>query len=103
MNKLKDIVKNSNSRMMVVTFVKADGTTRTMYCKKGVKRFKPQTSKRTYIKVASRKGVKIRGYKVKDLDIVRVFDCEKKEYRCFKMSTVVRLTCGNKLWSVENA
>ena len=78
MNKLEDIIKNSNSRMMVVTFVKADGTTRTMYCKNGVKRFKPQTSKRTYIKVASRKGVKIRGYKVKDLNVIRVFDLKRK-------------------------
>lgn len=103
MNKLKDIIKNSNSRMMVVTFVKADGTVRKMFCKKGVRRFKPQTSKPLYIKVASRKGVKIRGYKVKDLDIVRVFDCEKKEYRCFKLSSVIRLTCGNRIWSDENA
>ena len=86
---LRDLINQSNARMMVVTFVKTDGTLRKMYCKKGIKRFK--------------KKCNVRKYTNRCEDTIRVYDCEVKGYRAFKLDSVVRLTCGNKIWSDKNA
>lgn len=100
MNNLRDIINNSNSRMMVVWFVKADGTHRIMYCKKGIQRFKKQTHKYSYIKQARNKANFIaKRVRASNPNIINVWDCESKGYRSFKLDSVISLSCGNKKWS----
>lgn len=70
--------------MIVVEFVKKDGTLRKMYAKVGVSRFRKKVSRK---------------YKLSDPKTITVWDCESKGYRNINVTSVVSFNCGNKNWS----
>ena len=75
----KDVIKSTAGSTFTVTFIKSDGTERTMLAKVGVKKFlSKRVGKRT----------------VKDNpNLVRVFDMESKSYKSFKLDTVKEFKC----------
>ena len=79
---LRSTIASTNSRMFVVRFIKQDGTERTMYAKTGIKRH------------LSKKPNKRKVSNVNN-DIMRVFDCESKSYKSFKLSSVTEFSCRN--------
>ena len=78
---LRSTINSTHSRMFVVSFIKQDGSERTMYCKTQIKRY---LSKRPDKRV------------LKNINpsIVRVFDMESKSYKSFKLSSVFEFRCG---------
>lgn len=79
---LRSTIASTHSRMFVVRFTKQDGTTRVMYAKTGVKRhLSKNPNKRKVINT--------------NPNIVRVYDCESKSYKSFKLSSVVEFRSGN--------
>lgn len=74
-------VKDTNSTMFTVLFVKANGELRKMYCKTGVKRFLSKNPNK-----AKKKSFG---------ENITVWDCEKKQYRSFKPSSVIEFRCKN--------
>ena len=78
---LRSTIASTHSRMFVVRFTKQDGTTRTMYAKTGLKRFLSKNPNKR--KVSSTNP-----------NIVRVYDCESKSYKSFKLETVSEFRCG---------
>ena len=81
---LRNEISKTNASLFRVSFVKANGEHRTMYCKTKIKRF---LSKRPNKKVV--KNV--------NQDIVRVFDCQSKSYKSFKLSSVTEFVGNNKV------
>ena len=79
---LRSTIASTHSRMFVVRFIKQDGTERTMYAKTGIKRH------------LSKKPNKRKVSNVNN-DIMRVFDCESKSYKSFKLSSVIEFSCRN--------
>ena len=79
---LRSTIASTHSRMFVVSFIKQDGTERTMYAKTGIKRH------------LSKKPNKRKVSNVNN-DIMRVFDCESKSYKSFKLSSVIEFSCRN--------
>ena len=79
---LRNEINKTNASLFRVSFVKANGENRTMYAKIGIKRY---LSKRPNKKVV--KNV--------NQDIVRVFDCQSKSYKSFKLSSVTEFSCRN--------
>ena len=78
---LRSTIASTHSRMFVVRFIKQDGVERTMYAKTGIKRFLSKNpSKR---KVSNNNP-----------NIVRVYDCESKSYKSFKLESVTEFKCG---------
>ena len=75
----KDVIKSTAGSTFTVTFIKSDGTERTMLAKVGVKKFlSKRVGKRT----------------VKDNpNLVRVFDMESKSYESFKLESVKEFKC----------
>ena len=78
---LRSTINSTHSRMFVVSFIKQDGTTRTMYAKTGLKRYLSK-------KVNKRKVQR------NNNDVVCVFDCQSKSYKSFKLSSVFEFRCG---------
>ena len=78
---MSTLIAKSNSRLMTVTFVKADGTLRTMYAKTNIKRHLTKTKKRSTPK--------------QNDSLVRLFDVEKKQYRSIKLDSIKSYRCGN--------
>ena len=78
---LRSAIASTHSRMFVVRFTKQDGSTRVMYCKTEIKRH------------LSKKPNKRKVSNVNN-DIVRVFDCETKSYKSFKLDSVLSFRCG---------
>ena len=78
---LRSTIASTHSRMFVVRFTKQDGTTRVMYAKTGVKRHLSKNPNKR--KVSSTNP-----------NIVRVYDCESKSYKSFKLETVSEFKCG---------
>ena len=78
---LRSTIASTNSRMFVVRFTKQDGTTRTMYAKTGLKRFLSKNPNKR--KVSNNNP-----------NIVRVYDCESKSYKSFKLDSVLSFRCG---------
>ena len=78
---LRSTINSTHSRMFVVSFIKQDGTTRTMYAKTGLKRFLSKSPNKR--KVTNTNP-----------NIVRVYDCESKSYKSFKLSSVFEFRCG---------
>ena len=78
---LRSTINSTHSRMFVVRFTKQDGTTRVMYAKTGVKRHLSKNPNKR---------------KVSNINpnIVRVYDCESKSYKSFKLETVREFRCG---------
>ena len=81
---LRKEINKTNASLFRVSFVKANGENRTMYCKTQIKRY---LSKRTNKRVV--KNV--------NQDIVRVFDCQSKSYKSFKLSSVTEFIGNNKV------
>lgn len=81
---LKDIISNSNSKMMVVEFVKKDNSIRTMYAKTGVKKFLSKKPNKRKV--------------VKKENTINVYDAEAKAYRSFNLDSVIKLSVGNVVW-----
>lgn len=79
---LRSTITSTHSRMFVVRFTKQDGSTRVMYAKTGIKRY------------ISKKHNKRKVSNVNN-DIMRVFDCESKSYKSFKLSSVIEFSCRN--------
>ena len=78
---LRSTIASTHSRMFVVRFTKQDGTTRVMYAKTGIKRHLSKNPNKR--KVSSTNP-----------NIVRVYDCESKSYKSFKLETVLEFKCG---------
>ena len=79
---LRKEINKTNASLFRVSFVKANGEHRTMYCKTQIKRY---LSKRPDKRVL----------KNTNPNIVRVFDMESKSYRSFKLSSVFEFRSGN--------
>lgn len=78
---LRSTINSTHSRMFVVSFIKQDGSERTMYAKTGLKRYLSK-------KVNKRKVQR------NNTDVVCVFDCQSKSYKSFKLSSVFEFRCG---------
>ena len=78
---LRSTINSTHSRMFVVSFIKQDGSLRTMYAKTGVKRC--LSKKQNKRKVSNTNP-----------NIVRVYDCESRSYKSFKLDSVRELRCG---------
>ena len=78
---LRSAINSTHSRMFVVSFIKQDGSTRTMYAKTGVKRCLSKNPNKRKVNNTNQ-------------NIVRVYDCESKSYKSFKLSSVFEFRCG---------
>lgn len=85
---LHSTIASTHSRMFVVRFIKQDGSERTMYAKTGIKRY------------ISKKHNKRKVSNVNN-DIMRVFDCESKSYKSFKLSSVIEFRSGCVIFKKE--
>lgn len=79
---LRSTIASTHSRMFVVRFTKQDGTTRVMYAKTGIKRHLSKNPNKRKVSNVNK-------------DIMRVFDCESKSYKSFKLSSVIEFSCRN--------
>jgi hypothetical protein len=78
---LRSTINSTHSKCFTVRFIKQDGSERTMYAKTGVKRFLSK-------KVNKRKVSNT------NPNIIRVYDCESKSYKSFKLDSVQEFRCG---------
>lgn len=78
---LRSTINSTHSRMFVVRFTKQDGTERTMYAKTGVKRHLSKNPNKRKVSNTNQ-------------NLVRVYDCESKSYKSFKLETVREFRCG---------
>ncbi len=78
---LRNEINKTNASLFRVSFVKANGEHRTMYCKTQIKRC---LSKRPNKRKVQRTNN----------DVVCVFDCQSKSYKSFKLSSVFEFRCG---------
>lgn len=81
---LRKEINKTNASLFRVSFVKANGEHRTMYAKVGIKRFLSKKPNKKVIKNVNQ-------------DIVRVFDCQSKSYKSFKLSSVTEFVGNNKV------
>ena len=81
---LRKEINKTNASLFRVSFVKANGENRTMYAKVGIKRFLSKKPNKKVIKNTNQ-------------DIVRVFDCQSKSYKSFKLSSVTEFVGNNKV------
>ena len=78
---LRSTIASTHSRMFVVRFTKQDGSTRVMYAKTGIKRYiSKKSNKRKVINT--------------NPNLIRVYDCESKSYKSFKLESVTEFKCG---------
>jgi hypothetical protein len=77
---LRSTINSTHSRMFVVSFIKQDGTTRTMYAKTGLKRFLSKNPNKRKVQRNNN-------------DVVCVFDMESKSYKSFRLSSVTEFRC----------
>ena len=78
---LRKEINKTNASLFRVSFVKANGENRTMYCKTKIKRY---LSKRPNKRVLQDTNP----------NIVRVFDMESKSYKSFKLDSVFEFRSG---------
>lgn len=78
---LRYTIDSTNSRMFVVRFTKQDGSTRVMYAKTGIKRYLSKNPNKRKICNTNQ-------------NLVRVYDCESKSYKSFKLESVTEFKCG---------
>ena len=81
---LRNEINKTNASLFRVSFVKANGEHRTMYAKVGIKRFLSKKPNKKVVKNVNQ-------------DIVRVFDCQSKSYKSFKLSSVTEFVGNNKV------
>ena len=77
-------ISKTNASLFRVSFVKANGEHRTMYCKTQIKRFLSKKPNKKVVKNVNQ-------------DIVRVYDCQSKSYKSFKLSSVTEFVGNNKV------
>lgn len=77
---IKNAILSSNSRCFTVTFLKLDGTIRTMFAKVGVQRFKSKNKKRKYTPSKT---------------CIRVLDMETKQYKSILVKNLISYRCGS--------
>ena len=81
---LRKEINKTNASLFRVSFVKANGENRTMYAKIGIKRYLSKHPDKRIVKNVNQ-------------DIVRVFDCQSKSYKSFKLSSVTEFIGNNKV------
>ena len=81
---LRNEISKTNASLFRVSFVKANGEHRTMYAKTGIKRHLSKNPNKKVVKNVNQ-------------DIVRVFDCQSKSYKSFKLSSVTEFIGNNKV------
>ena len=81
---LRKEINKTNASLFRVNFVKQNGEHRTMYAKVGIKRYLSKNPNK-------RKVTNVNN------DIVRVFDCQSKSYKSFKLSSVTEFVGNNKV------
>ena len=81
---LRNEINKTNASLFRVSFVKANGEHRTMYAKVGIKRYLSKKPNKRVVKNVNQ-------------DIVRVFDCQSKSYKSFKLSSVTEFVGNNKV------
>ena len=81
---LRNEISKTNASLFRVSFVKANGEHRTMYAKVGIKRHLSKKPNKKVVKNVNQ-------------DIVRVFDCQSKSYKSFKLSSVTEFVGNNKV------
>lgn len=81
---LRNEINKTNASLFRVSFVKANGEHRTMYAKIGIKRFLSKKPNKRILNNVNQ-------------DIVRVFDCQSKSYKSFKLSSVTEFVGNNKV------
>ena len=81
---LRNEISKTNASLFRVSFVKANGEHRTMYAKVGIKRHLSKKTNKRVVKNANQ-------------DIVRVYDCQSKSYKSFKLSSVTEFVGNNKV------
>ena len=86
---LRKEINKTNASLFRVSFVKANGENRTMYCKTKIKR---HLSKRPDKRVL----------KNTNPNIVRVFDMESKSYKSFKLDSVFEFCSGKVVLKSNN-
>ena len=86
---LRKEINKTNASLFRVSFVKANGEHRTMYCKTKIKRhLSKHPNKRTV--------------KNTNPNIVRVFDMESKSYKSFKLDSVFEFRSGKVVLKSNN-
>ena len=78
---LRKEINKTNASLFRVSFVKANGEHRTMFCKTQIKRFLSKNPNKKVVKNANP-------------NIVRVFDMESKSYKSFKLDSVFEFRSG---------
>ena len=86
---LRNEISKTNASLFRVSFVKANGEHRTMYCKTQIKRY---LSKRPDKRVLQNTNP----------NIVRVFDMESKSYKSFKLDSVFEFCSGKVVLKSNN-
>ena len=86
---LRNEINKTNASLFRVSFVKANGENRTMYAKVGIKRFLSKRPDKKVVKNANQ-------------DIVRVFDCQSKSYKSFKLDSVFEFRSGKVVLKSNN-
>ena len=81
---LRNEINKTNASLFRVAFIKANGEHRTMYAKVGIKRHLSKKPNKRIVKNVNQ-------------DIVRVFDCQSKSYKSFKLSSVTEFVGNNKV------
>ena len=81
---LRKEINKTNASLFRVSFVKANGEHRTMYAKTGIKRHLSKNPNKRVVKNVNQ-------------DIVRVYDCQSKSYKSFKLSSVTEFVGNNKV------
>lgn len=79
---LRKEINKTNATLFRVNFVKQNGEHRTMYAKTGIKRYLSKNPNKRKVSNVNN-------------DIIRVFDCESKSYKSFKLSSVTEFSCRN--------
>ena len=86
---LRKEINKTNASLFRVSFVKANGENRTMFCKTKIKRHLSKKPNKKVIKNANQ-------------DIVRVFDMESKSYKSFKLDSVFEFRSGKVVLKSNN-
>ena len=86
---LRNEINKTNASLFRVSFVKANGEHRTMYCKTKIKR---HLSKKPNKRVLQNTNP----------NIVRVFDMESKSYKSFKLDSVFEFRSGKVVLKSNN-
>ena len=81
---LRKEINKTNASLFRVSFVKANGENRTMFCKTQIKRYLSKKPNKRIVKSVNQ-------------DIVRVYDCQSKSYKSFKLSSVTEFVGNNKV------